>query len=97
MHADGKLTKKLAGGILVIVLLALCLCVTTVALVWESVAVKNNLFQTGSIQINLNDGKPVIDEHEFLFEPGITVQKEFFVENITSSILPMCVAAWQMF
>ena len=61
MQADGKLTKKLAGGILVIVLLALCLCVTTVALVWESVAVKNNLFQTGSIQINLNDGKPVID------------------------------------
>ena len=74
MQADGKLTKKLAGGNLVIGLLALCLCVTTVALVWESVAVKNNLFQTGSIQINLNDGKPVIDEHEFLFEPGMTVQ-----------------------
>lgn len=74
MQADGKLTKKLAGGILVIVLLALCLCVTTVALVWESVAVKNNLFQTSSIQINLNDGKPVIDEHKFLFEPGMTVQ-----------------------
>ena len=45
MQADGKLTKKLAGGILVIVLLALCLCVTTVALVWESVAVKNTCFK----------------------------------------------------
>lgn len=42
---------------------------------------ENNLFHTGIVKINLNDGKPVIEEHEFLFEPGMTVEKEFFIEN----------------
>ena len=41
----------------------------------------NNLFHTGEVKINLNDGKPVIREHEFLFEPGMTVRKNFFIEN----------------
>lgn len=42
---------------------------------------ENNLFHTGTVKINLNDGKPVIEEHEFLFEPGMTVKKDFFIEN----------------
>ena len=42
---------------------------------------ENNLFHTGIVKINLNDGKPVIEEHEFLFEPGMTVKKDFFIEN----------------
>ena len=33
------------------------------------------------MKINLNNGEPVIREHEFLFEPGMTVEKEFFIEN----------------
>lgn len=73
--------KKLAGSIVAIVLLAVCLCITTFALVYSTVAVEDNLFQTGEIKINLNDGKPVIEEHEFLFEPGMTVEKDFFLEN----------------
>ena len=76
-----KTTKKLTGGIVTIIVLAVCLCVTTVALVRAMVSVDNNLFHTGSVKINLNDGKPVIQEHEFLFEPGMTVKKDFFIEN----------------
>ena len=76
-----KTTKKLTGGIVTIIVLAVCLCVTTVALVRATVSVDNNLFHTGSVKINLNDGKPVIQEHEFLFEPGMTVVKDFFIEN----------------
>ena len=76
-----KTTKKLTGGIVTIIVLAVCLCVTTVALVRATVSVDNNLFHTGSVKINLNDGKPVIQEHEFLFEPGMTVKKDFFIEN----------------
>ena len=73
--------KKLTRGIITAIILAVCLCITTFALVWETVSVENNLFHTGTVKINLNDGKPVIEEHEFLFEPGMTVKKDFFIEN----------------
>lgn len=79
--ADSKTAKKLTGGIVAIIVLAICLCITTFALVYASVSVENNLFHTGVVKINLNNGEPVIREHEFLFEPGMTVEKEFFIEN----------------
>lgn len=79
--AETKTAKKLTGGIIAIVVLAICLCVNTYALVWATVSVDNNLFHTGSVKINLNDGNPVIQEHEFLFEPGMTVKKDFFIKN----------------
>ena len=79
--AETKTAKKLTGGIIAIIVLALCLVVTTFALVYASVSVENNLFHTGEVKINLNDGEPVIREHEFLFEPGMTVTKDFFIEN----------------
>ena len=52
----------------------LCACLPTSTL-------EDNYFKTGLVDINLNDGKPVISEHEFLFEPGMTVKKDFFIEN----------------
>lgn len=73
--------KRLTLAIIIIILLCVGLCSTTFALVYSVVSVENNLFQTGYIEINLNDGKPVIEEHEFLFEPGMTVTKPFFIEN----------------
>lgn len=79
--SNAKIAKKLTGSIISVVILAICLCITTFALVWATVSVDNNLFHTGSVKINLNDGKPVIEEHEFLFEPGMTVKKDFFIEN----------------
>lgn len=65
--------KKLAASVLAIIILSVCLYITTYALVMVSVSVPDNYFQTGSVGINLNNGKPVIEEHEFLFEPGMTV------------------------
>ena len=82
--AENKTAKRLTGGIIAIVALAVCLCITTFALVYASVSVENNLFHTGKVKINLNDGKPVIREHEFIFEPGMTVKKNFFIENDSS-------------
>ena len=79
--SETKTAKRLTGGIIAIIVLAVCLCITTFALVYASVSVENNLFHTGGVKINLNDGKPVIREHEFLFEPGMTVVKDFFIEN----------------
>ena len=79
--SETKTAKRLTSGIIAIIVLALCLCIATFALVYASVSVENNLFHTGEVKINLNDGKPVIREHEFVFEPGMTVAKDFFVEN----------------
>lgn len=73
--------RKLAFGIVAAILLTVCLCITTYALLYISVSVDNNLFRTGKIEINLNDDIPIIDKDEFLFEPGMTVEKEFFIEN----------------
>lgn len=73
--------KKLIRGCLLIVILITGFLVTTQALINLSVSVDDNLFQTGSLKINLNDGKTIIDENEFIFEPGMMVTKEFFVEN----------------
>ena len=79
--SETKTAKRLTGGIIAIIVLAVCLCITTFALVYASVSVENNLFHTGEVKINLNDGKPVIQEHEFIFEPGMTVKKDFFIKN----------------
>ena len=81
MSNNSDTGKKLTGGIISVVILALCLCVTTFALVWATVTVENNLFHTGTVKINLNDGEPVIQQHEYLFEPGMTVEKDFFIQN----------------
>lgn len=82
--AEKKTTHRLTGGILVIVILAICLSITSYALVMASVSVDNNYFGTGTVKLNLNDGKPVIREDEYLFEPGMTVVKEFFLQNDSS-------------
>lgn len=81
MRNNSATAKKLTGSIVAVIVLAICLCITTFALVWATLSVENNLFHTGKVEINLNDGKPVIEEHEFLFEPGMTVKKDFFIEN----------------
>lgn len=79
-----NISKKMTGSIMLTVILSICLCITTFALVYATVSVDNNLFNTGKVEINLNDGNPVIREHEFLFEPGMTVKKDFFIENNSS-------------
>lgn len=76
--------KKLYSGIVFIIILSVCLCITTGALVFSMITVENNIFKTGSVKINLNDNQPIISEQEFLFEPGMRVQKEFFIENQSS-------------
>ncbi len=84
MQNKTKTAKRLTLSVGIIILLSICLAVTTFALVLSMVSVEDNLFKTGAVKINLNDGKPVIEEHEFLFEPGMTVKKEFFVKNESS-------------
>ena len=79
--SDSKTAKRLTGSIIIVILLIIGLVITTFALIYANISVEKNIFHTGEIRINLNDGKPVIREQEFLFEPGMTVKKDFFIEN----------------
>ena len=83
MNSEDKVMRKIGGSIAIIILLSLCLAVTSFAL-YTSVHVDGNTFATGNVTINLNGGEPVISEHEFLFEPGMTVVKDFYVESMSS-------------
>ena len=74
-------SKKLNISIATLVVLFLCLCVTAFALAYAMLRVNNNVFETGEIKIDLNGGEPVIKYDEFLFEPGMTVEKSFYIEN----------------
>ncbi|MBR2036985.1 MAG: hypothetical protein IKA09_04580 [Lachnospiraceae bacterium] len=73
--------SKIWFGFAAIAMLLLCFSVTTYALIIASISVEENVFATGEIKINFNDSVPVITEEEFLFEPGMTVVKDFFIEN----------------
>ncbi|MBQ7700566.1 MAG: hypothetical protein IJT49_09525 [Clostridia bacterium] len=81
MSAQKSTQKRMYGSIAAIIALAICLVLTTFALVYATVSVEENLFRTGRVKINLNDGEPIIREDEFLFEPGMTVKKNIFIEN----------------
>ncbi len=83
-NSKNKTAKRLTASVAIILVLSCCLAITTFALVYSMVSVEDNLFVMGTVQINLNNGKPVIEEHEFLFEPGMTVKKDFFVKNESS-------------
>lgn len=73
--------KKLSISVAAMVMLCLCLCITSFALAYAVIKVDDNRFQTGGIGIDLNHGEPVITADEFLFEPGMTVEKSFYIQN----------------
>ena len=91
--AKDNITRRLRINVAIIILLAVCLCITTFALV-SSLWVRDNLFQTGKVDIEIwgqyyeatkntdNPDRRIIDEHEFLFEPGMTVVKPAYVKNV---------------
>lgn len=74
-------SRRWMGSAVVTVLLVLGLVVTTLAIGLSVAERPDNIFSTGKIKLNLNDSKPVITENEYLFEPGMTVDKPFFLKN----------------
>lgn len=78
---SASMRNKLLGSTLLTILLVIGLAVTTFAIGLSLVDVPGNTFRTGRIKLNLNDGRPVIQENSFTFEPGATVVKPFFLQN----------------
>lgn len=66
---------------LLTLLLAAVLAVVTCAVGLTRVQVPQNRFTTGTVAIDLNGGKPILTEDEYLFEPGMTVNKDFTLTN----------------
>ncbi|WP_367924013.1 TasA family protein [uncultured Ruthenibacterium sp.] len=81
MKEQGNARRKLILSVIAVIALAVCLGITTLALVYPRTSVDDNAFTLGTVQLNLNDNVPIIQADERLFEPGMTVEKNFFVQN----------------
>jgi len=73
--------KKLGINIFSIIILIVLFISITYAITKHIISYKDNLFKTGIVKINLNDGQTIINSDELLFEPGMTITKDFFIEN----------------
>lgn len=76
--------RRLFFGVFLALFLMLGLGITSVALIWQKVAVEENLFQTGIVSINLNDGQPVF-RRDMFFEPGMVIEEDFTLSNEDST------------
>lgn len=77
---QNKPLKKFFGGLLLAMLL-FALCAGGLYAYKHYVSVQENTFQTGTLKINLNDGYALLYAHEYRFEPGMTVERDFFIKN----------------
>ena len=77
--------KKLVMGVVIVATLLMGLGVTTLALSTATERISGNIFSTPTILGNLNDGAAVLGEDVLEnLEPGMILEREFFVENIGS-------------
>ena len=81
---EKEIIKKIRNGVVIFIVLCVCFCITTFALVYAIVSVEDNVFETGYVAINLNDGEAVIEDPDLYFEPGMTIKKDFFIANESS-------------
>lgn len=80
---EQKLKKKLNIMIVTVILLICGLTVTTFALVSSIVSIQNNRFSMSmGVELTINDGKPVVDVTDMVYEPGGTYQSEFPISNL---------------
>ena len=79
---ERKLKKKLSFMVAIVVLLVFCLTVTSFALASSVVQVRNSRFAMSmGVKLDINEGMPVVDVSDVLYEPGGTYKSEFSVTN----------------
>lgn len=82
--ADISVEKKILIGVILAFLLAACVVMCIRQTEFEGVSQKDNHLKTGTVELNLNDGIPLLQENECFFYPGMTLQKTIFLENTGS-------------
>lgn len=75
-----EMSDHITNHLFFIVALVFLLCLVTIRIAYADLKGAN-------YSINLNDGKPVIDEENFEFFPGVTVERDFFIENMGDKAL----------
>ncbi len=73
--------NKLSGSVIAIIALTVCFAITTLALAYSIISVDENIFRMGSVDIDLNGGESIINDSSLAVEPGMTVKKDFFIQN----------------
>ena len=81
---EKSLEARLAWSVVTIVILSLCLCVTSLAVVYAILSVSNNIFTTAKFDIELYNADDVLEgtvisEGDVRIEPGATFKKEFSI------------------
>lgn len=80
---EQKLKKKLTVMIVTVVLLSIGLTMTSIALASSIAQVWNNRFTMSmGVELAINEGKPVVDVTDMVYEPGGTYQSEFPISNL---------------
>ena len=80
---EQNLKKKLTVMIVTVVLLSLGLAITIFALASSIVSIRNNRFTMSmGVELTINDGKPVVDVTDMVYEPGGTYVSEFPIANL---------------
>ena len=80
---EQNLKKKLTVMIVTVVLLSLGLAITSFALASAIAQVRNNRFAMSmGVELTINDGKPVVDVTDMVYEPGGTYVSEFPIANL---------------
>lgn len=80
---EQNLKKKLTVMIVTVVLLSLGLAITSFALASSIVSIRNNRFSMiMGVELTVNDGKPVVDVTDMVYEPGGTYVSEFPIANL---------------
>lgn len=84
--------RRWLSSALLTFLLTLGLIVTSVAITISSVEVRENVFTTGTVKLDLNGGAAVVDmtktnqNNESNFsEPGFRIKRDFYLKNIGSA------------
>lgn len=73
--------KKVIKNALGITALIIMLAITTFALLLSFVGVDNNVFEMGTVKIELNNGELIFDGSDCNLEPNKTIVKDFTVSN----------------
>ena len=81
---EQKLRKKLKIMVMTVILLSLGLVCTSYALASSIVKIRTNQFTMSmGVELELNDGKSVVDMSDVVFEPGGTYTSTFPISNLS--------------